>query len=169
MSSTVNFFDALKQWTEEQIKDEILPTKLEKGETESESRPATVYLMALPNGHTATKFAPYILHKKVTSEDIIGYQKPNRTLVTVRSIFCVYNEDPIEGNNMLLNLMERLRISFLKHPVLYKRFRMYTGDDDGKISTVIYQEDIQPYYAGEMITVWEVPSVQEERIDTGLW
>ena len=159
---TVTFLDALKAFTIEQTKDMILPTQRQKGETEPEYRAANVYRQALPNGKTATKYAPYILHKKVTGDDIIGRSKRNRSLVVVRSIFCVFNEDAEEGSLMLLNLMERMRIAFLKYPLLTDRYRLDTGDEDGKIQSVVYQEDIQPYYAGEIVTVWEIPSVQEE-------
>jgi hypothetical protein len=159
---TVTFLCDLKRFTEEKTKTMILPTKAQKGETEAENRPPNVYLMSLPNGRTATKYAPYVLIKKVTGSDVIGHGRPNRSVVTVRMIFCVYNLDPEEGNLMLLNLMERMRICLLKYPLLYNRYRLYTGDEDSEISSVIYQEDIEPYYAGELITVWEIPSVQEE-------
>ncbi len=159
---TVTFLDALKDFTLEQTKDLVMPTQHQKGESEQQYRTANVYRQALPNGKTATKYAPYVLHKKVTGADTIGYRRKNRSLVTVRSIFCVYNEDAEEGSLMLLNLMERMRIAFLKYPLLDNRYRLYTGDDDGQIDSVIYQEDIQPYYAGEIVTVWEIPSVQEE-------
>lgn len=160
---TVTFLEALKKFTEEQTKDMILPTKREKGETSDEYRPAGVHVMALPSGKTPTKYAPYILHRKVTGQDLIPDGRRNRSLVTIRSIFCVFNEDAVEGSLMLMNLMERMRIALLKFPVVDNRYRLYTGDDDGKIETVIYQEDLQPYYVGEMVTTWEIPSVQEER------
>ena len=159
---TVDFLEALKAFTEDQTRNIIMPTQHQKGEAETQYRAATVYMQSLPNGKTATKYVPYVLHKKVTGTDIIGHARRNRSLITVRSIFCVYSEDEMEGALMLLNLMERMRIAFMKYPLLDHRYRLYTGDEDGQIESVIYQEDMQPYYAGEMVTVWEIPSVQEE-------
>lgn len=159
---TVDFLEALKSYTEDHTRNIIMPTQRQKGESETQHRTAAVYRQSLPNAKTATKYAPYVLHKKVTGTDTIGYKRKNRSLVTIRSIFCVYNEDAEEGSLMLLNLMERMRIAFMKHPLIDHRYRLYTGDDDGQIESVVYQEDIQPYYAGEIVTVWEIPSVQEE-------
>lgn len=162
---TVMFFDALADYIKDQTEEMILPTKREKGETEAEYRSANVYEFSLPNTRTAVKFAPYILLKKVTGSDVIKHGGHNRSFVTVRAIFCVFNEDPQEGSKMLINLMERLRIALLKWPIVDKRFTLYLPDEDGKIETVIYQEDIQPYYAGEMVTTWQIPSIQEEPPD----
>ncbi len=159
---TVTFLEALKEFSLAQTENMIFPTQPQKGETEPQYRAANVYRQSLPNGHTATKYAPYILHKIVTGDDTIGSGKRNKSIITVRSIFCVYNEDAEEGSLMLLNLMETMRIAFLKYPLLDNRYRLYTGDEDGHVQRVVYQEDIQPYYAGELVTVWEIPSVQEE-------
>lgn len=166
---TVNFLECLKKFTEEETKEMTFPTKPQKGETQPEYRAAKVYMMALPNSKTATKYVPYILHKKVTGEDIIGHERPNMSLITVRSIFCVYNENSEEGALSLLNLMEKMRIAMMKHPVLYKRARLYTGDEDASIQSVVYQEDIEPYFAGELVSVWEIPSIEQERQEYDSW
>ena len=103
----------LRAFTEEVTADLIMPTRLQKGDTEQIFRPAKVYLMRLPDGTSATKKAPYVLHQVITGMD----QQPQGQRVTsrakVRSICCVYNDDEQEGGLMLLNLMERLRIAML--------------------------------------------------------
>lgn len=91
---------------------------MQKGDTEQSFRPAKVYLTRLPDGTSATKKAPYVLHQVITGMD----QQPQGQRVTssakVRSICCVYNDDEQEGGLMLLNLMERLRIAMLRQVVI---------------------------------------------------
>ena len=81
----------LRAFTEEVTADLIMPTRLQKGDTEQSFRPAKVYLMRLPDGTSATKKAPYVLHQAITGMD----QQPQGQRVTssakVRSICCVYN------------------------------------------------------------------------------
>ncbi|MFR8334954.1 MAG: hypothetical protein ACLU9S_23425 [Oscillospiraceae bacterium] len=48
----------LRAFTEEVTADLIMPTRLQKGDTEQIFRPAKVYLMRLPDGTSATKKAP---------------------------------------------------------------------------------------------------------------
>ena len=83
----------LRAFTEEVTADLIMPTRLQKGDTEQIFRPAKVYLMRLPDGTSATKKAPYVLHQVITGMD----QQPQGQCVTssakVRSICCVYNDD----------------------------------------------------------------------------
>lgn len=56
----------LRAFTEEVTADLIMPTRLQKGDTEQIFRPAKVYLMRLPDGTSATKKAPYVLHQVIT-------------------------------------------------------------------------------------------------------
>lgn len=155
----VEFLRCLKEFTEETIKDLILPLSLQKGDTEQKYRSANVHLMRLPDGRAATKFAPYVLHTVLTGEDL---QQPGQRIsssVTVRTIFCIYSENEEEGGLALLNLVERVRIGFLKYPILAKQYRL---DLSKKLETLVYPDDTAPYYAGEMISVWQLPAVQEE-------
>lgn len=161
MNKTV-LLDRLKEFTEETIKDLILPVKLQKGDSEQSYRSARVHLMRLPNGHTATKFAPYVLHTVLNGEDTQTGGQPVLSRVTVRTIFCVYYENEEEGGLALLNLMERVRIAFLKYPVLAKQYRL---DLSQKLESLVYPDDTAPYYAGEMISVWQLPSVKEEALE----
>lgn len=157
----VEFLGCLKEFTEETVKDLIFPLKPQRGDMEQEFRTANVHLMRLPDGHSATKFAPYVLHTVLTGED---EQPPGQRVassVTVRTIFCVYFENEEEGGLALLNLMERVRIGFLKYPVLAKQYRL---DLSKKLETLVYPDDTAPYYAGEMISVWQLPTVREEML-----
>lgn len=149
----------LKAFTERSVQDLILPVRLQEGDQEQTFRAAEVYQMRLPNSHSAKKKAPYILHQLTlgTDEQLPGER--DESVVRVRTIFCVYNEDEQEGALMLLNLMERLRISLLRQVVIGHQFTLKKNE---KIERQIYYEDTAPYYAGEMQTVWEMPSIQRE-------
>ena len=60
-----------------------------------------------------------------------------------------------------MNLMEQLRIALLHWPVLGKQYQL---DLQAGLETLVYPENLSPYYAGEMISVWKMPPVA--RLDT---
>ena len=60
---------------------------------------------------------------------------------------------------MLLNLMERLRISLLRQIVIGDQFQL---DLKAGLETLVYPDDTAPYYAGEMISTWKIPAIQRE-------
>ena len=78
---------------------------------------------------------------------------------TIRTIFCVYHPDEQEGGLALLNLMERLRLSLLEQGVVGKQFIL---DKETGLESLVYTEDIAPYYAGEMISVWKLPPIERK-------
>ena len=137
----------LRAFTEEVTADLIMPTRLQKGDTEQIFRPAKVYLMRLPDGTSATKKAPYVLHQVITGMD----QQPQGQRVTssakVRSICCVYNDDEQEGGLML------------RQVVIGGQF---TLDLEAGLETLVYPDDTAPYFVGEMISTWKLPPVERE-------
>ena len=140
-----------------------MPTKMQKGDTEQKYRAADVYLMRLPDSNSATKKAPYILHQVITGKDTQPSGNLPESSVTVRSIFCVYNDNEEEGEEeggmMLLNLMETLRVDLMRQVVIGRQFEL---DLEAGIETLVYPEDTAPFYAGEMITTWSLPAVERE-------
>ena len=157
----VILLEELKKFTEIAIKDIIMPTKPQKGDTEPTFRAAEVYKMRLPDSNSATKISPYIIHQVITGKDSQQPTQREESAAVVRSIFCVYNEDEQEGGLMLLNLMERLRIELLKKGVIGHRFAL---DLETGIEYLIYPDDTAPFYAGEMISNWLLPTVEREVI-----
>lgn len=157
--TSITLLEQLKLFTEETIKDIILPVRLQKGDSERQSRAADVYLMRLPDSTAATKKAPYIIHQLVTSKDtqLAGRQESGSSVV--RSVFCVYCENEQEGALHLLNLMERLRIRLLQQVIIGQQYQL---DLEAGVEMLIYPEDSAPYYAGEMSTTWKMPSVERE-------
>lgn len=157
--TNITLLEQLKLFTEETIKDIILPVRLQKGDSERQSRTADVYLMRLPDSTAATKKAPYIIHQLVTSKDTQPAGRQESGSSVVRSVFCVYCENEQEGALHLLNLMERLRIQLLQQVIIGQQYQL---DLETGVEMLIYPEDSAPYYAGEMSTTWKMPSVERE-------
>lgn len=155
--------DRLRDFTHEAIKDILLPVVQQREDAVPPPDRATeVYLARLPDGKSAKKKAPYILHQIITGKDIQqpGY-RPTAS-ANVRTIFCVYHRDEQEGGLALLNLMERLRIALLAQAVIGNQFVL---DLEVGLESLVYPEDTAPYYAGEMISTWKLPAI-ERKVET---
>ena len=158
MTSTM-LLEALKIRTEAATAELLLPMKPTKEAPEPKNRAPAVYKARLPDGSASTKYAPYVLHTVVNTS---YNQQPGEFpegLVNVRTLFCVYSADEQEGGLMLLNLMERIRISLMANPILEKQFKL---DYVGGIEQLVYPDDTAPFYLGEMMTVWKMPPVKRE-------
>ena len=150
----------LKKFTEEATKDLIMPVRLQKGDTkEPEPRAADVYLMRLKKSSDAEKTSPHIIHSILTGNDKQPEGERAKASTLVRTVFSVYHDDEQEGSLMLLTLMERMRISLLKQVLLDDRFTLDTNEG---LDTIIYPDNIWPYYAGEMVTAWKIPAIYRE-------
>ena len=135
--------ERLRDFTKEATADLIMPTRMQKGDTEQGYRPADVYLTRLPDGTSATKKAPYVLHQIITGMD----QQPQGQRVTS------------SGGLMLLNLMERIRVALLRQVVIGEQF---TLDLEAGLEVLVYPDDTAPYFVGEMISTWILPPVERE-------
>ena len=156
----VNLLNALKVRMEEDTKDLIMPVRLQKGDSEPEERAAEVYSGRLPDMKSTTKKAPYILNAVLTST---FRQRPGEEpegFSSVRTVYCVYSDDETKGALMLLTLMERIRISLQKDPILAGQYELNL-EDEGMMD-IVYPDDTAPYYMGEMITEWKMPPVERE-------
>lgn len=155
----ITLLEQLKLFTDDAVKDILLPVRLQKGDTEQQRRSADVYLMRLPDSTAATKKAPYIIHQFVTSKDTQPAGRQESGSSVVRSVFCVYCDNEQEGALYLLNLMERLRIRLLQQVIIGQQYQL---DLEAGVEMLIYPENSAPYYAGEMSTTWKMPSVERE-------
>ena len=149
----------LKLFIQDAVKDFRLPTVLQKGDTEVETRPPEVHKMRLPNSRDAKKVAPYILLQLVNGTDKQPHGKPSDSSAVIRIIYCVYCANEEEGAAHLLNVMDAVRIRLLKRVVVGNQFEL---DTDAGLDTVIYNEDTAPYYAGEMICTFKLPTIERE-------
>ena len=160
----VFLLDALKVFTEESVKDILLPVRQQSDDDgPPEPRPPKVYRMRLKKESESTKAAPYIIHQLITSADRQPSGEQEQGRATVRSIFCVYHEDSEEGALALLGLMERQRIDLLRTVVLENQYQL---DLESGLEMLIYPDGTAPYFAGEMICTWIMPGVRRE-VDLG--
>ena len=154
----VILLDTLKEFTEQAIKDLIMPVMRQKNDTNEEAapRPARVYKMSLPDMKLKDKKAPYIIHQIITGKDeqLTGEREQAETLV--RTVFAVYSPDEQEGGLALLNLMERMRIALMQQVVIGKQFKL---DLSAGLETLVYPDDTAPYYIGEVVSTWELPGI----------
>ena len=156
----LNLLDALTSFTNEVMRETLLPVRRQKGdEEEPAERPPQVYRQRLPDVKSATSKAPYILHQIVTGEDEQKPGEPTDSSVEVRSLFCVYGEDDQEGALRLLTTVEHFRQELLMHGVIAKQFAL---DLSRKLSTLYYTDNTAPYFCAELVSVWKIPSVNRE-------
>jgi len=158
--SKASLLEAFKEATIRATSEFLLPTQVQKGDTEEMERAASVYIGRLPDTKQSLKKAPYILHQMVNSasKQIPGEQLQSKAIV--RSIFCVYCEDEQEGTLKLIGLMERLRISILRNPLIGSN--QFECDLQEGLEDLVYANDTYPYYLGEMLTTWELPPIKRE-------
>lgn len=158
----VILLEQLRDFTAKAVQDLILPVAMQKGDRDPPApRAAEVHRGRLPDSSAARKKAPYILHQIVTGKDSQPSELPPSASADVRTIFCVYHSDEEQGALALLNLMEQLRIALLQHPVLGGQFLL---DLQAGLESLVYPENLAPYYAGEMLSTWRLPPVA--RLDT---
>lgn len=156
----IEFLDSIAEFTEEAVKDILLPIKQQDESDDVTERPASIYKMRLPDRNSATKKAPYILHQIVASKDKQSARGVPEAKITVRTVFCVYApSDDADGSMNLLGLMERLRIKMLQSVSMGGYYRL---DRESGVEQLIYPDDTAPYHVGEMVSVWDVPFIQEE-------
>ena len=174
--TSVVLLEQLKAFTEKIMADMIFPVAMQQGDTEQAYRAPEVYLMRLPDSRSAKKKAPYIIHRVIPLETEQQPGSEEHTVVSVRSIFCCYNPDEQEGDLALLSMMERFRVELLKVRKVggtgtdgKHRYQFTLVLSPGhKLESVPYDEETKPYYAGEMITYWKLPTVQQTE-DIKLW
>lgn len=159
-----DLLNVLTDVTKEVTANLIMPVRIQKKDEVQMFRAADVHKMRLPDSSAAQKKAPYIIHQIITSKDSQVSGQLVRSSATVRSIFCVYNENEEEGGLVLLNLMERLRIALLKRVVIGDRFQL---DLEVGLESLIYPDDSAPYYTGEMSSTWKIPAIKREV--EGVW
>lgn len=170
----ITLLEELKKFTETACKDLLQPYKWENrkkvknpetGEMEevregAEVQPVKVFLHCLSD-IKALRTAPCILHQIVTGKDFINERRQFCSVAVVRTGFCAYGENG-ESGELLLNIMERLRVSLLKELRLAQG--QFMLDIDGGLETLVYPntDETKPYALGEMISDWYIPPIKRE-------
>ncbi len=156
----VMLLEALKVRQAEDLKDLLMPT-VPKKDKPSELRTVEIFKGKLPDRKSETEKAPYIVNAILNSNFFRNPGEEPTSLVTVRSTLCVYNQNNEEGVLMILNLLERLRISYTKDPILDNTFQMLF-DEEHPIQDLVYPDETMPFFMADQVTVWSLPPVERE-------
>lgn len=167
----------LKQFIEENTKDIILSVRPVKNKTapgvgaalaEQEpedaitERAPEVHVMRLPDKDAETQRIPYILLQFLTGKDEQTPGEQPESECNIRIVVATYSEDGGAGAADLLNVITRIRVALLKAGEVGKRFLLRKP-----LEYVVYPDETNPYYLGEMLTIWEMPIIQREVILDG--
>lgn len=158
----VDLLDCLCKVVREDTKDLILPTALQKGDVEQNYRAADIYKMRLQDSSDPYKKVPYILVRVFSGTDQQNEGRRPESTAVIRMTFTTYNNrDEGVGELMLLNLMERVRIGLEKRVIIGDLYELNLKEG---ITFDIYDGIKAPYFAGEMVTVWNLPAIQREDV-----
>lgn len=149
----------LKVFTEDALKDFVLPVKPTKADQNPDPRSPVVFKMRVPDTDPNAEKAPCVLLQVTEGSDIQPEGEKLSSTAGVRIVFMVYCKDEQEGGMMLLEVMERFRIELLKKVYLNNQFMLNTK---AGMDTSIYSDNTAPYYVGEINTTWIMPAVQRE-------
>lgn len=132
---------------------------VQKGDSKIIKREPEIHLQRLPDSKSANKIVPYIIIQFLHEKHMrVLPPKPQRT-AEIRLIFCVYNDNEEEGAMELLNLMDIVETAILK---ALKFGACFTLDPDEPLESLAYPDNSAPYYAGEMVGVFHLPSIEQE-------
>ena len=156
----VMLLEALKVRQTEDLKDLLMPT-VPKKDKPSVLRTVEIFKGKLPDRKSETEKAPYIVNGVLNSNFFRNPGEEPTGLVTIRSTMCIYNENNEEGSLMILNLLERLRISYLRNPIVDGVFELVC-DEEHPIQDLVYPDETMPFFMADQVTVWKLPPVERE-------
>lgn len=156
----VMLLEALKVRQTEDLKDLLMPT-VPKKDKPSELRTVEIFKGKLPDRKSETEKAPYIVNAVLNSNFFRNPGEEPMSLVTIRSTMCIYNPDNEEGTLMILNILDRLRISYTKNPIVDGVFELLF-DEEHPIQDLVYPDETMPFFMADQVTVWKLPPVERE-------
>lgn len=146
----LDLMDSLKGYCEEKTKDMLLVARVPGNGTEAGERPPKVFIGNLPDKEAEKKAAPYILLKLLTTKD-----EDEESTAMVRIIVVTYSDDKQENYIQCLNVVSKIKTSLLEDVVIQERYSCRKP-----IESIIYDDDLEVYQIGEIMTTWEMPQVQ---------
>lgn len=149
--------DDLQKFIEENTEDILLEVKVRTGAATEKERAASVYKMGLPEKDDNTQQIPYILLKVLTGEDTKEDMQPKASKVRVRILIATYSQSEERGSMALLNLILRIQERLEKQHIIGGRFCLQYP-----LEYIIYQDTTPPYYLGEIMTIWSIPTIERE-------
>lgn len=159
---TINeILDILKPYCEEKTASlNELKVSLQKGDTERTMRAPRVFKGRLPNSLSYEKYAPYIIIQYRTGYERQTDGRYSKSTAIVGFICVVYNQNEEEGAAELNNVIDRLRLALLRDGVIGDLLKVDKSDEG--LITYIYAENSAPYYGGELVVAFDLPSTERE-------
>lgn len=150
--TTLDLLKSLQKYCEESTKDMRLIARVPENGTEAGERPPKVFIGNLPDKKLERKEAPYILLKLLTKKT-----DDEESICRVRIICVTFSEDKQENYIQCLNLLTKLETKLLEDVIIAERYSCQKP-----IESVIYDDDLEVYQVGEMITIWELPKAERD-------
>lgn len=148
--TALDLLESLKGYCEENTKDMRLIARVPENGKEAGERPPRVFIGNLPDKESEKKEAPYILLKLLTKK-----VDDEESVCRVRIICVTFSEDKQENYIQCLNLLTRVETRLLEDVTIVDRYSCQKP-----IETILYDDDLEVYQIGEMMTIWEVPKAE---------
>lgn len=148
----LDLMQSLKGYCEEITKDLALLARVPENGTQAGERPPKVFIGNLPGKEAEKKEAPYILLKLLTTKD-----DEEESVCRVRIICVTFSEDKQENYIQCLNLITRIKFKLLEDVTVDNRYSCQKP-----IETILYDDDLEVYQIGEIMTIWEMPKTERD-------
>ena len=150
--------DRLAEFVQDVTKDIKLQVRVRnQNPNEEKVREANVYKMGLPSKDDQTQKIPYILLQFLTGKDDKQEREPEESTCKIRIVIATYSEDGGVGPYDVLNLILRIRGELEKTGIIGKQFVLQKP-----LAYIVSPDNTPPYYLGEMITNWSIPTIRRE-------
>lgn len=137
------------------IKLQVRVTNTKPGE--KKERAAEVHKMRLKKKDDKTQRIPYILLQLLKISDDQKPAYPTEGTAQVRIVVATYSEDGEQGAYDVLNVLLRIRERILAAGVIGQQFEVQKP-----LEELIYPDATEPYYFGEMIANFSIPTIERE-------
>ena len=149
--------DELEKFISAVTNDIKLQVRVRGGQSDEKERAANVYKMRLPNKEDQIQKVPYILLQFLTGKDDKKDYEPEDSECTVRIVVATYSENGEVGAYDVLNVVLRIRTELEKIGIIGGYFVLQKP-----LEYIVYPDSTEPYYLGEMITNWSIPTIKRE-------
>lgn len=146
----LELLESLKAYCEEITKDMLLVARAPENGIEAGERPPKAFIGNLPDKEAEKRAAPYILLKLLTKKT-----DDEESVCRVRIICVTFSEDKQENYIQCLNLLTRIETKLLEDVVIDNRYSCQKP-----IESILYDDDLEVYQIGEMMTIWEVQKAE---------
>lgn len=155
-----SLLDCLKKFIEEDLKEYRLPVKQDGWTGQPERRVPDIHEMAVPEPSEEHERIPYILLQVLNGRDERGSDGQMKSIVNVRIIITIYDDDMQGGKMQVLQIVQRLRRDLIRAGVIGGCFAL-----QWPLEYLIYPDETEWYHLGEMATQWSIPTEERDTLD----